>query len=163
MNKIYIFNSNTDAYGFVKQIACEKYNIDASALEIKRNDHGKPFFENLTDFHFNISHSGELKVLAVSDCPVGIDIEKLRTPDFRVAKRFRDDEYAYITENCTAEVFFEIWTKKEALLKLKGTGISGGLKSFSVFKTDKPFKTFNFQEYMISVCGKGDFEIIDLR
>ena len=160
MNKIYILPKTADHYGFVKKIAAEKYNIDATALEIGRNDHGKPYFKAFPDFHFNISHSGELMAIAVSDSKVGVDIEKLREPDLRVAKRFCKDEFAYITETDSTNRFFEVWTRKEAYLKYKGTGLSGGLDLFSVFDTEIPFKTYIIDDYILSVCSQNDFEII---
>lgn len=158
MNKIYILPLGTDAYGFVRKIAAEKYNIDSSALEIECNAHGKPYFENISNFHFNISHSGDILAIAISDREVGIDIEKLRNPDLRIAKRFCDDEQAYISKADSKNRFFEVWTKKEAYLKYKGTGLSGGLNTFSVFKFSPLPNSFIFDEYIISVCGHGDFE-----
>ncbi len=160
MNKIYIFPRGTDAYDFAKKIACKKYNIDTSALEIERNAHGKPYFKNLPDFHFNISHSHDLIVVAVSEHPVGIDIEKNRVPNLRIAKRFCSDEQAYITESDCKNRFFEVWTKKEACLKYNGTGLSGGLNTFSVFEFSPLPNSFIFDEYIISVCGHEDFQLV---
>ena len=161
MTKIYIFKTKVDHYGFLTKLAAEKYNIDALSLKFARNKHGKPYFESLPDFNFNISHSGNLTVIAVSDQNIGVDTEKLRKPDFRVAKRFCEDEYNYINKSPSPTTFFEIWTKKEAYLKYLGEGLHGGLNSFSVFKTDVPIKTFKCGDYIISVCGTEDFEIIE--
>ncbi len=160
MNKIYILPRKTDAYGFVKQIAFEKYNIDFSALEIGRSEHGKPYFKAIPDFYFNISHSSDLLAIVVSDSDVGIDIEKLRTMDTRIAKRFCADEQTYITEADSQNRLFEVWTKKEACLKYKGTGLSGGLDTFSVFEFYPSPLSYTFGEYFISVCGQEEFELI---
>ena len=162
MNKIYIFHHKTDCYGFVKEIACQKYNIDISTIVIERNNQGKPYLKDLPDFHFNISHSGDVQAVAVSDKNVGVDIEKLRPVNMKVTKRFCDNETAYIKE-CNSDIrFFEVWTKKEAFLKYKGTGISGGLDSFNVFNTDIPIKTYIIGECLLSVCSENEFEIIEL-
>ncbi len=161
MTKIYIFKNKVDRYGFLTKLAAQKYNIDALSLKFKRNAHGKPYFESLPDFYFNVSHSGDLTTIAVSEQNIGIDTEKLRTPDLRVARRFCEDEYTYLTKNPSPTAFFEIWTKKEAYLKYLGEGLHGRLNSFSVFKTDTPIKTFQKGEYIISVCGTEDFEIIE--
>lgn len=160
MNKIYILKADTDAYGFVKQLAAEKYNIPKETLLIARNNHGKPYFAALPHFHFNISHSHGLLAITVSNNEIGIDIEKLRTPSLLVTKRFCQEEQDYIAEKDSQKRFFEVWTKKEAYLKYKGTGLSGGLKSFSVFESDIPIKTYTYGEYIISVCGEENFEII---
>lgn len=161
MTKVYVFKTKIDHYGFLTKLAAEKYNIDALSLKIGRNSHGKPYFESLHNFYFNVSHSDDLTVIAVSDQNIGIDAEKLRTPNLKVAKRFCEDEYAYINKNPSPTAFFEIWTKKEAYLKYTGEGLHGRLNSFSVFKTDIPIKTFKKGDYVISVCGTKDFEIIE--
>ena len=161
MTKIYVFKTKIDHYGFLTKLAAKKYNIDALSLKIGRNSHGKPYFESLVDFYFNVSHSGDLTAIAVSDQNIGIDAEKLRTPNLKVAKRFCEDEYAYINKSPSPTAFFEIWTKKEAYLKYTGEGLHGRLNSFSVFKTDTPIKTFKKGDYVISVCGTKDFEIIE--
>ncbi len=157
MNKIYILPINTNSYSFVKNRASKKYNIDINSLEIKRNEHGKPFFENLPDFHFNISHSGELLAIAISNAPVGVDIQKERPFNESVIKRFHPDEINYISSK---NQFFEIWTQKEACLKYLGTGISGGLNKYSVLNFSPKPKTYKHGEYFISVCGHFEFEII---
>ncbi|MBQ4119236.1 MAG: 4'-phosphopantetheinyl transferase superfamily protein [Clostridia bacterium] len=161
MTKIYILKNNTDHYGFVKQLAAEKNNIEKSELILSKGNHGKPYFENLPDFHFNISHSGNFQVIAISNRPIGIDVERLKSVNPNVAKRFCKDEYGYITECDSDYRFIEIWTKKEAYLKYLGEGLHGGLNSFSALKTDIPIKTFKKGDYIISVCGTEDFEIIE--
>lgn len=161
MITIYITKTTTNPYEFVSEIAAEKHNTPKSALILSKGAHGKPSFENLRDFHFNISHSGELQVIAVSDQPIGVDIEKLKTVNLNIANRFCKDELDYITERDSNYRLLEIWTKKEAYLKYLGEGLHGGLKSFSVFKTDIPIKTFKKKDYIISVCGTGDFEVIE--
>ena len=163
MTKVYILNDNADVYGLVTQIASQKYNIPVCALKIAKGEKGKPFFENLTNFHFNVSHSGKIKVLAVSQNNVGIDVEKIREIPLKIAKKFCQSERDYIAEADSLKRFFEIWTKKEAYLKYSGTGISGGLNSFDTLKPTVPLKTFGFEEYLISVCGNDDFTVIDMR
>lgn len=82
---------------------------------------------------FNISHSGDLVVLASSSEPIGIDIEQLQQLDYlELATHFQLQEQAFIREAAnTQQAFFELWVKKEAALKAIGTGITNGLKRFS--------------------------------
>ena len=155
MNIVYILSNEIDAYGFLESVLKEKFNIKMP--EIKKGSHGKPYFPG-TDIHFNISHSGDLKILAIAETPVGVDIEKVRKADLRVAKRFCENEYNYITQKDSEHRFFEIWTKKEAYLKYKGTGLNGGLDSFDVFSLPEDITTFRFKEYFISVCGIKEFK-----
>lgn len=95
--------------------------------EIKYNEHGKPYFEH--GVHFSISHSGKIAVLAVSEDEIGVDIEKLREPNEAVIRRCFTEAEAARAQN-SPEEFTRLWTEKEAVLKLLGTGFSLSPKSF---------------------------------
>lgn len=91
------------------------------------NDHGAPYIEGGP--HFSISHCKTGIAVAVSENPIGIDIEAIRTfsPDL-MRKTMSEDEQKVITSSETPEVeFIRLWTQKEALLKLQGTGIISDL------------------------------------
>ncbi len=152
MNKIYILRGEGDPYAFLKTMAAKKYNN----CEILKTEKGKPYFKNISDLFFSISHTDSLTVIAVSDCEVGIDAEKIRKADLRVLRRFLKEESDYVNACDSDRRFFEIWTKKEAYLKYKGTGLSGGLQSVNVLNL--PIKTFGFEDYIISVCGEKEYE-----
>ena len=154
MNILYIISAETNIYGFLESVLKEKFNIKMP--EIKKGPHGKPYFPG-TAILFNISHSGDLKILAIAETPVGVDIEKVRKADLRVANRFAQTEKDYVLEKDNNYRFFEIWTKKEAYLKCKGTGISGGLDSVNVLEL--PFKTMDYEDYIISVYSEKEYEI----
>jgi 4'-phosphopantetheinyl transferase len=82
--------------------------------------------------HFSLSHTGREVALVFSRSPVGFDMEKSgrRTDFLALAKRFfTATEVAAIMAagNDAGPCFLELWTAKEAILKLEGTGISGGL------------------------------------
>ncbi|MEI8293528.1 MAG: 4'-phosphopantetheinyl transferase superfamily protein [bacterium] len=100
---------------------------------IQTHASGKPFLVNNPHLHFSLSHSqGELAI-AFSRFPVGFDMEnQSRRGDFHALARrfFSPDEFADVEgERQAANLrFLELWTAKEAMLKLEGTGISGGLK-----------------------------------
>ena len=108
------------------------------AIEIKRGEHGKPYILNLPA-HFNVSHSGKYTILAISDKPIGIDIEIIEEFSAILAKKlFNEDELSYIAGNGPSRKksemqrsFYEIWTAKEAYLKYLGSGISGGVNTLS--------------------------------
>jgi len=94
---------------------------------------GKPFFADIPDLHFSLSHTEAEVALAFSRSPVGFDMEKSgRRSDFlAVAKRFFTADEVTALEAGGASIgtgFLELWTAKEAVLKLEGTGISGGLE-----------------------------------
>ena len=157
MNTLYIISKEVDAYDFLKNILKQKYNIRDP--EIVRSSHGKPYFKYLNNFYFNVSHSHDLQVVAICDCEVGVDIQRLRKADLRVARRFTQRERDYILEQDCDMRFFEVWTKKEAYLKYKGIGLKGGLNSFDVFNIPEKITTFIKNDYIISVCSNKEFKL----
>ena len=134
MNTVYLLflNKNLNkneishfAKTLVKQKAAKILHSTPEKLEFKTSENGKPYIENYSDFNFNISHTSGAIAIAISDSPVGIDIEKIRKADFRVAKRFfTEKENEYIKAQNSDTRFFEIWTAKEAYFKCIGTGIT---------------------------------------
>jgi 4'-phosphopantetheinyl transferase len=139
------------------------YNVSTNAF-------GKPYLKSHPGFQFNLSHSGNWVVAAISDKPLGIDVEQISVlNDFMdIAKRFYSEkEYAFLIE-CEEKIrlslFYDIWTKKESLIKAIGKGLSIPLKSFTV-----PFVSngsvdykgnnwslcslaFNDKDYKVSIC-----------
>ncbi len=123
----------------VRKYLSKLYNIKEENIEIKKGAHGKPYVLNLPA-HFNISHSGDYTAVAISDRPIGIDIEVIKDFSAILAKKlFNEDELKYISGASTTrkkslmqKSFFEIWTAKEAYLKYLGTGISGGINSLTL-------------------------------
>lgn len=91
---------------------------------------GKPYLREYPLF-FNLSHSGEYVVCAVSDREIGVDIQKCSDVDVgRIAERFFSKEECKALEGCgTVEerrrLFFRLWVRKEAYGKLLGEGITG--------------------------------------
>lgn len=87
------------------------------------NDYGAPYIKGGP--HFSISHCKRGIAVAVSENPIGIDIEAIRSfkPEL-MRKTMNEDEQLRITSSAIPEVeFIRFWTQKEALLKLQGTGI----------------------------------------
>ena len=114
----------------------ERFNInEMPAFAYK--EHGKPYLKEHPDIHFSISHCKEAVGCFVSNRPCGLDIERIRTakPDL-VRHTMSPEEAESIFSNAFPDVAFtRIWTQKEAVLKLKGTGIVDDLHS--VLKPDK--------------------------
>lgn len=143
---------------------------------IYRNEWGKPFAAD--GGHFNISHSGRYVLFAVSDFAVGCDIEYVRFLNPLKTGRavFVDSEKQYI-ENSVDKIgaFFELWTKKESLLKCMGEGFHKCAKSVDVSadrfeENGKVYymKCYRFADYTVSVCSvNNDFpksvQFIDLK
>lgn len=99
-----------------------------SSLELTR--YGKPFIP--TGPEFNISHSGEIVVLAISrDGSIGIDLEKIRSVNLEDYTRDLPEVSGLpgtYDADRTSAFFFNCWTRKEAVLKGCGKGLSVDLK-----------------------------------
>jgi 4'-phosphopantetheinyl transferase len=111
---------------------------DPRSLTFVVNAFGKPRLADGDSVHFNLSHSGERAVLAISDGPVGIDLEAMRPIEHLdlATRYFHPHEVAAITgprdENEQRRAFFLVWTLKEAVVKAVGDGLSIPLNSFEV-------------------------------
>jgi len=111
-------------------------------VDICCGKYGKPGFSELDDIKFNLSHSGEIAMCAVSDCEVGCDVEKISAPNFGIAKRFFSSEEndhidSFISEKERISAFYLLWTLKESYLKATGLGFSVSSSSFSVIDSGK--------------------------
>lgn len=92
--------------------------------------------------HFNISHSQDLLTLAFSRSPVGVDVEFVK-PDFdidsianTVMSKNELEEFYSISIEKRVHAFYQLWTRKEALVKLLGIGMSQNLKSLEAGFSD---------------------------
>ena len=94
-----------------------------------KNEHGKPFLKDYPEVHFNLSHCKNGILVAVSNEPVGVDIESYHDAnDSLIRYTMNDEERRIITESADpVRAFTEYWTKKEAVFKLRGTGITHDL------------------------------------
>lgn len=125
--------------------------------------------------YFNIAHSGDKVICAVSDTEVGCDIEKKNNDGLKIAKRFfHETEYSYLedikSEDVREREFIKLWTMKEAFVKATGDGIAFPMNEIA-FVNDKGiikdrvtysdlqycFCPADFDDgYAMTVCVKGD-------
>lgn len=142
------------------------YNIE-ECPEILRDEMGKPYLKD-SALHFNVSHSGEYLAVAVSESPVGIDIQETKMiRDGMYRKVVRPQENALIGDDRQKD-FLRLWTLKESFVKAEGKGLRISMKDYYFEKAnDRYFVNyggqnrgwmFNIEEtlipgYYISVCG----------
>ena len=128
-----------------------KHGISSDTL--KTDENGKPIAEGIC---FNLSHSGDYVICAVSERPVGCDIEQIKEAPKLVAERaFSVEENAYLKSfsgNAYNREFFRIWTKKESFLKMKGIGIRVPLRTLEM--TECYFKEYEISGYQMTVCAE---------
>jgi 4'-phosphopantetheinyl transferase len=109
------------------------YNFNEVDDEIVYNNYGKPRLRYIP-LHFNISHTNNVVVCAFSYEEIGIDIEKITNIDMETFKpHLTKSEWDQIqTSKNKLSEFYNFWTKKEAIIKLMGKGLSIPLNSFEV-------------------------------
>lgn len=97
--------------------------------ETEEAEYGKPYLKEHPEIRFNLSHSGNRVLCAVSDREVGCDIEEItRTPNIAMMNRFfYQTEFEKILQagspEAQTEMFFRFWTLKESFMKMKGLGM----------------------------------------
>ncbi len=140
----------TVARGVLRQLLSAYTGHPARSIELVYGLHGRPAVtaSQAHDINFNLSHSGEHALFALTgEGEVGIDIERIRphSPAYRLrlARRlFSEMEFSAIeglNASCVEQAFFACWTRKEAYLKAKGTGLTTKLDEFEVtFLPDEP-------------------------
>ncbi|WP_157385449.1 4'-phosphopantetheinyl transferase family protein [Rhizobium freirei] len=113
--------------------------ISPRSIGFDYGDNGKPFVQAYGAYpiHFNLSHSADLAVLAVSDrYELGIDIEEVRFLKEDIAKWFFSRREYQALRSLPADRymdgFYRCWTRKEAFIKAHGAGLSLPLDSFDV-------------------------------
>ena len=110
----------------MRSILGQLLHLGPSEVPIWIEDGGKPYLAQ-RNFEFNLSHTGRYGLLAISQLPLGVDIERFRPQANRlaIAKRVMpEDAIARIeaAEN-SDQVFYEEWTQLEARHKCIGIGI----------------------------------------
>jgi len=123
----------------IRRVLGPLLDADPRGVSIEDGVHGKPELTGSQRLHFNLSHSGDRALLAVSRRgPIGVDIEAARPgrPFRRLARRFfAASEYDWIQglpARDLADGFYRLWTLKEAYLKAIGTGLTLSSRAFQV-------------------------------
>lgn len=142
---------------------------------------GKPYLADFPDVYFNLSHSGNHVLCAVSDREVGCDVQKIGSADLGITHRFFSPEECTVIQTAPAdgqnELFFRFWTLKESFIKNIGKGLSLPLSAFcirlgeenpSVVQKVLPEEDFWFREfdlqdgYRYACCARKP-EICDIK
>ncbi|KTC81403.1 4'-phosphopantetheinyl transferase family protein [Legionella brunensis] len=111
---------------------------EAASISFVYNQHGKPWVKNPFDLEFNLSHSGELALLAIGQAfPLGIDLELFSSRPYKgMAKNiFSPQElvhFSKLPKHLEPLAFFHLWAQKEALIKACGLGLSYPTQQFDV-------------------------------
>ena len=146
---------NEDVYKKLRNILKTRTDV---YYEIKRTENGKPFIEGNPLF-FSIAHSGKCALIAVSDNPVGVDLEILRGKEHTaILKSFTEREKSEIKNE---NDFLRHWTAREAFVKMHGAKLWEYVKSLEFFGGEIYFdgirqncelKTYIFPSGIAALC-----------
>lgn len=140
------------------------YYLLESILKVKKEDllvskNGKPYIKD-NKVYFNISHSHEMVVLAVSDFPVGIDVEYIPNMQYNLDNKTytawlneepREDKLLYLTKK---------WVLKESYIKLKDIKLSiDSIKNAE--ELDQNLRVIN-NEYVLNVINENNDKMEEL-
>lgn len=113
----------------LKFILSQHTRIPVHDIKIAIDDYKKPFLVNTNLVCFNISHSNDYAIIAVTNIiSLGVDIEYINE-DFGFSEIVKDIYNSQEINNIVqsdnkANIFFKYWTRKESIVKATGLGIS---------------------------------------
>ncbi|MBQ8127857.1 MAG: 4'-phosphopantetheinyl transferase superfamily protein [Prevotella sp.] len=146
------------AWLLLRRACREVWGLD-DVPEISQGEHGKPYFADYPNLHFNLSHCNKGAACAVSDRPVGIDIETLQAPHEQLSRHVLSAaEYDAMMASERPDVSFtRLWTMKESLSKLSGYGLTTDWPRLQHLLDDHPEARFTTIEatdknYVCTVC-----------
>lgn len=113
-----------------RRLIAESLDVSPKSLEFERLENGKPQLVESGLLHFNISHCKDLFVIGVSrEFELGVDIERAERSNNldRIAQHYFSDEEVSFLNSDSKKIelrFTQLWTVKESIIKLRGSGIS---------------------------------------
>ena len=138
-------------------------------FQVMTEENGKPYIQGLP-VHFSLSHSGSFVLCALSDKPVGCDIQWTQKVNTQLARRYFAPREAALLENLppeqARELFCRLWVLKESLGKALGCGLSESIlgREFD-FSAAAPalqsepelcFREYSLPGYRCAVCAQKD-------
>lgn len=116
----------------VRVVLSDRLAVAPRELRVTRTGTGKPVIAQ--GVHFNVTHSGDLILMAISDeRAVGVDVERKRDVqrvDALIGRWLSAEEQSEFSQlrgrgASPSDAFLRLWSLKEARLKALGVGISG--------------------------------------
>ena len=161
------------AAGILLKRALENEGI--YSYEIVEKGAGKPYIKGREDVFFNLSHSGERAIIAVSDKEVGIDIQEKSHFQPGLIKRVFSESEILQAEHIGGDLdmlYTGLWTDKESIMKYYGKGLSMeplnielDIRSESDLHYSKEFHLIRkeISDYQVTICTPcADFKDISI-
>jgi 4'-phosphopantetheinyl transferase len=128
--------------GFMRNVLSHYLDIEPQDIRYAKKHNGKPVLDakvHHADLHFNLSHSSHFAMLAVSrNLEVGMDVEYMDRKNQwqKLIKRFftEPEQQAIfaLPQEQQQRAFFQVWTRKEAHMKVTGQGLHLAPTQFTV-------------------------------
>jgi len=149
---------------FLRILLSKFVDQQPAEIEFQYGINKKPFLNYL---NFNISHAKNSILIGISLEPVGVDLEYL-DPSFNfqdiLIPCFHPEEIAFITNGFDAAAnFYTIWTRKEALLKATGEGLTDDLNQISTLRsrTSRRNENFTIKSFQVDKSILGSIAIVE--
>jgi 4'-phosphopantetheinyl transferase len=117
------------AHTLLRRTVAAALRVPEPAVAIDREPSGRPYVRGRDDMHVSVSHTPGMAAVAVrGPGPVGVDVEAVRPlPALALSRRWMStvdsDWLARQPAEHRGNAFLGLWTAKEALGKLYGTGL----------------------------------------
>jgi 4'-phosphopantetheinyl transferase len=124
----------------LRRVLARRLGVSPVDVPLTVDPSGRPTLPEEAELRASLAHSGGLLLAAVARSSVGVDLEAIRQIDSAslIARRFfsRNESRAIASasESLRVGLFFNIWTRREAVAKARGTGLSG-FSEFSIHPT----------------------------
>lgn len=146
----------------LRLLLSQRTGLPARSLAFATGENGKPVLLGSHETHFNLSHSDGTALVAIASAEIGVDIERIDGGvDYAgvaqsVFSRSEIEMLREASDTRRGEVFFSIWTRKEAYLKATGAGFSSNLPMISTAVPDGTIEDHG------DSAGRCDWRVFDL-
>lgn len=123
-----------------------KWNINIRRTDLQIGKFGRPYIINSSGIDFNLSHSGNLIILAITSFgKVGIDVERIENIDLSEFKNvMSSDQWTSIYNSINPLArFYEFWTIKESSIKCDGRGLQIPLQLIEISNETTTWETIS--------------------
>ena len=153
--------------GVLLDFGLKQMGLREKDLVFEHNPYGKPIIKG--GIHFNLAHSGIFALAAISEKPIGVDIEMIDSYITEPIQYMAPGEQRYLYSQDIAErrdSFIRLWCLKESFSKAVGLGLSLPLDAYEVLIQnekisviqnhdcyDYSFYEFTLPGYRAAICG----------
>jgi 4'-phosphopantetheinyl transferase len=163
-----------------RAIIRQRLKIKNEDIIFSKTEYGKPFLAGLENFHFNVSHSGELVICAAADIEIGCDCEFIsaenKIDDLKIVYTHNEYKSIHSLSGPDKTIFcHNLWALKESYLKCSGIGLNEEPAALEIlFENQSPavykkgrrldclLKLYNdYRQYAIALCVNNSLSNIE--